>query len=279
MNTPGAVPVPDEIAALLRDYLNDGQPLADTTAARGYVFDKMNGLRDLIHVLSPNAAMPVDSVRWVPLGMVTPNEYNPNHVAKVEMVLLLRSIMHDGYTQPVVTVWNPERSVQCRRCTGVGREEQAGDKFAACLGCSGAGTFHGCFEIVDGFHRFFCLVSNDELLVRTQGRIPVVVLEKGMNDRMASTVRHNRARGKHSVTGMANMVFKMLDNGMDDAAICNELGMEPEELVRLKHITGFSKLFKDTAYNRAWQTKNQIRLKKAQEAVAAGNGAGAEFGD
>jgi hypothetical protein len=82
---------------------------------------------------------------------------------------------------------------------------------------------------------------------------------------MASTVRHNRARGKHSVTGMSNMVFKMLDNGWEDAAICNELGMEPEELLRLKHITGFSKLFEDVEYKRAWVTKNQIKIARQYE--------------
>ena len=106
--------------------------------------------------------------------------------------------------------------------------------------------------------------SNKELFERCKGRLPIVVIEKQINDRMASTVRHNRARGKHSVDGMANMVFQMLENGMSDADICNELGMEAEELVRLKHITGFSKLFKDTEYNRAWVTKNQIRLKLAR---------------
>ena len=87
-------------------------------------------------------------------------------------------------------------------------------------------------------------------------------LEKDMNDRMASTVRHNRARGKHSVGGMSNMVFNMLDNGWSDADICNHLGMEPDELLRLKHITGFSKLFADAEYNKAWTTKHQILLKK-----------------
>jgi hypothetical protein len=79
---------------------------------------------------------------------------------------------------------------------------------------------------------------------------------------MASTVRHNRARGKHSVNGMANMVFEMLDNGWEDAKICNELGLETEELVRLKHVTGFSKLFEDTEYTRAWKAKKQIQLQR-----------------
>ena len=94
------------------------------------------------------------------------------------------------------------------------------------------------------------------------GRLPIVVIEKDINDRMASTVRHNRARGKHSINGMSSMVFEMLENGWEDADICNELGMESEELIRLKHITGFSKLFKDVEYKKSWETKNQLLIKK-----------------
>ena len=79
---------------------------------------------------------------------------------------------------------------------------------------------------------------------------------------MASTIRHNRARGKHSISGMSNIVFEMLDNGWSDAEILEELGMEAEELIRLKHITGFSKLFEDTEYKKAWEIKKQLQLKK-----------------
>ena len=88
---------------------------------------------------------------------------------------------------------------------------------------------------------------------------------------MASTVRHNRARGQHSVTGMSNMVFNMLENGWSDAEICNELGMEPEELLRLKHITGFSKLFEDVEYKRAWETKRQIQIRRKHKEQEAQN--------
>ena len=84
---------------------------------------------------------------------------------------------------------------------------------------------------------------------------------------MASTVRHNRARGKHSVAGMSNMVFSMLDNGWADEDICNELGMSGDELLRLKHITGFSKLFENAEYNKSWTSKHQIQLKKEQEKI------------
>jgi hypothetical protein len=119
--------------------------------------------------------------------------------------------------------------------------------------------------IVDGFHRYFVMKSNKTIRERCNGLLPVVVISKDINDRMASTIRHNRARGKHSVAGMANTVFQMLENGWDDAEICNELGMEPEEILRLKHITGFSKLFENTEYNKSWMTRRQIKIKKEYE--------------
>jgi ParB-like chromosome segregation protein Spo0J len=252
MKTPGAIEVASGFREAVSEWLSgfNGQEL----------FDALNGIRDFLHERSPNADMPVDIVRWVPIEQVTPNDYNPNHVAKVEMGLLLKSITADGYTQPVVTVWNPERVLPCRRCEGHGVMVDS----ATCVACGGSGDFKGCFEFVDGFHRYWTMRSNEELRKKCNDRLPIVVLDKQINDRMASTVRHNRARGKHSVDGMANMVFSMLENGMDDAAICNELGMEAEELVRLKHITGFSKLFADTQYQRAWVTKNQIRLRLAR---------------
>jgi ParB-like chromosome segregation protein Spo0J len=192
----------------------------------------INDIREYIHTLSPTNQGPVDFVRWVPLDMVQPNDYNPNSVARIEMGLLLHSINEDGYTQPTVTIWDEEI---------------------------------GKYVIVDGFHRYFVMKSNKEVFNRYLGHLPITVIEKDINQRMASTVRHNRARGKHSVQGMANMVFNMLDNGMSDAAICNELGMEPEELLRLKHITGFSKLFEDQKYRRAWMSKNQIDIRKAHK--------------
>jgi ParB-like chromosome segregation protein Spo0J len=196
----------------------------------------LDDLRAFLHELSPLASQPVDNVRWVPIDKVTPNDYNPNSVARMEMKLLYTSIAHDGYTQPVVTIFDEER---------------------------------GQYVIVDGFHRYFVCKNNPDILARNRGRLPVVVIDKPINDRMASTVRHNRARGKHSVDGMANMVFQMLDNGWDEAAICNELGMEPEEVLRLKHITGFSKLFSDVEYKRAWMTRRQIEIRRKFNGNAA----------
>jgi ParB-like chromosome segregation protein Spo0J len=197
--------------------------------------DKMAYLRDLrdaLHQLSPTKAQPVDNIRWVPIERVHANDYNPNSVAKNEMRLLHTSIKHDGYTQPVVTVYDDEN-----------------DRYV----------------IVDGFHRYTTMRLNADIRETTGGFLPIVVIDKPINDRMASTVRHNRARGKHSITGMASMVFSMLENGWLDEAICNELGLEPDELLRLKHVTGFSKLFENVEYRKSWETKNQIQLRKAYE--------------
>lgn len=192
----------------------------------------LDDLREHIHNASPLKTQPVNNVKWVDVDKVEANDYNPNSVASTEMHLLYTSIKHDGYTQPIVTVYDAER-----------------DKYV----------------IVDGFHRYFTCKNNDDIRERNYGRLPVVVIEKDINDRMASTVRHNRARGKHSVGGMSNMVFEMLNNGWGDAQICNHLGMQPDELLRLKHITGFSKLFQDAEYSKSWESKHQIQLKKAQQ--------------
>lgn len=186
-------------------------------------------IREILHSAHPIKSQPIDRVRWVDIEEVEANDYNPNSVASKEMNLLYTSILHDGYTQPVVTIRDKERNK---------------------------------YVIIDGFHRYFTAKSNPDILERNHGKLPIVVLDKNINDRMASTVRHNRARGSHSVNGMSNMVFKMLDNGWSDERICKHLGMDPEELLRLKHITGFSKLFENTEYNKAWVTRNQIKLAK-----------------
>lgn len=175
---------------------------------------------------------PINKMKWVPIEQVQANDYNPNSVARVEMKLLYTSIKHDGYTQPIVTIYDEEI-----------------DKYI----------------IVDGFHRYFTCKTNKDISESTNGCVPIVVIEKDINDRMASTVRHNRARGKHSVNGMANMVFSMLENGWGDVDICNELGMEAEELIRLKHLTGYSKLYKDKVISQAWETPDQIKLRKKYE--------------
>tara|TARA_R110002020_G_scaffold276392_1_gene491756 strand:+ start:1191 stop:1778 length:588 start_codon:yes stop_codon:yes gene_type:complete len=178
---------------------------------------------------SSEYADPVDRVIWVKIKKIAPNPYNPNVVAPNELLLLKHSIEHDGYTQPIVTTYNEER-----------------DKYI----------------IVDGFHRYWVMKNDEGIRNKTDGKLPIVVIDKNESERMASTVRHNRARGKHQITGMANIVFSMLDNGVTDAEICEQLGLEVEELIRLKHVTGFSKLFAETEYNKSWETRRQIRLKR-----------------
>ena len=189
-------------------------------------------VKALLNEMSPLREQPVNAVKWVPIKKVKSNDYNPNRVASIEMKLLHTSIKHDGYTQPVVTIYDKEN-----------------DKYV----------------IVDGFHRYFVCKSYKDILEKNKGLLPVVVINKNINDRMASTIRHNRARGKHSVSGMSTVVFKMLKNGWEDANICNELGMEAEELVKLKHITGFSKLFSDIEYRQSWESPKQIKLRKQYE--------------
>lgn len=217
-------PVADKFAD---DLINEIQGMSEDAK-----IDYIEELKERLDDIHPLAEQPVNRVRWVDIDEVQANDYNPNSVAGNEMHLLYTSILHDGYTQPVVTIW--DESI-------------------------------GKYIIIDGFHRYFTCKSNEDIKDRNQGRLPVVVLKKNINERMAATVRHNRARGRHSVGGMSNMVFQMLDNGWSDEHICNHLGMEPDELLRLKHITGFSKLFENSEYSKAWTTKKQLLLKKKQK--------------
>ena len=179
--------------------------------------------------------MPVAKVKLIHISQVQANDYNPNSVAHQEMNLLHTSISEDGYTQPVVSIWDPE--------AGPDRK--------------------GRYIIVDGFHRFTTMRRYEDIYQNSSGYLPVVVLEKDIADRIASTVRHNRARGKHSVQGMGTLVFQMLEAGENDETICKKLGLEAEELARLKHITGYSKLYKDVEYGPVILGKTQLEAKAA----------------
>lgn len=179
------------------------------------------------------ARHPVDRVIWVPVERVRANDYNPNSVARNEMRLLATSIREDGYTQPVVAVEDDENP--------------------------------GHYVIVDGFHRYMTCRDHPEIRAMTEGHVPLVVIDKPLASRMASTVRHNRARGKHSVAGMSSLVFGMLEEGMSDEEVCAEMGMEPEELVRLKHVTGFAKLFEDVEYRRSWESRRMGRIRREHQ--------------
>jgi ParB-like nuclease domain len=176
----------------------------------------------------PWTGQPVAAVQWVPADQVHANDYNPNAVAPHELRLLVRSIEADGFTQPVVVIRDDE---------------------------------HDRWVIVDGFHRATVLTRHRHIAERTGGYLPVVVIDKPLADRMASTVRHNRARGKHSVAGMSSLVFDMLAQGEADEAVCDKLGLEAEELARLKHITGFAKLYADHEYGRPSLTESQLKAK------------------
>lgn len=159
---------------------------------------------------------PVSAVKWVPAESVRANDYNPNVVAAPEMKLLRKSIEADGYTQPIV-VW------------------EVGD---------------GEYEVVDGFHRH--LVGKDLGL----SHLPVVVINRdksGRDDRMASTIRHNRARGKHTVDGMSDIVLELARRNWSDAKIGHELGMEPDEVLRLRQIQGLAEAFADEDFSEAWE--------------------------
>lgn len=171
---------------------------------------------------------PISHVLWVPLEKVKANNYNPNAVASKEMQLLYISIKNDGYTQPVVTFYDKEKDI---------------------------------YIIVDGFHRYFVCKNNKDIYDANEGKLPVVVIDKNINDLMSSTIRHNRARGEHSITGMSKIVFDMLVNGWKDEDICNNIGLEVEELIKLKHITGFRKLFEDIEYNNSWESERQIKIR------------------
>lgn len=161
---------------------------------------------------------PVYNVIPVPIEKVQANSYNPNSVAPPEMRLLYRSIKEDGYTQPVV-------------CYYLADEDR--------------------YEIVDGYHRYKTMLDNKDIYEREGGLLPVVVIDKDESNRMASTIRHNRARGTHSIELMTNIVADLVDSGMSDAWIMKHIGMDADELLRLKQISGIAALFKDRDFNKA----------------------------
>lgn len=165
---------------------------------------------------------PVYNVISVPIEKVTANDYNPNSVAPPEMELLETSIWEDGYTQPVVTVYDKERDM---------------------------------YVVVDGFHRYKTLRDSKRIRERENGMLPVVVLDKEMGDRMASTIRHNRARGSHNIELMSNIVSELVEMGKGDRWICQHIGMSPDELLRLKQITGVASLFQNDDFSKSWDAE------------------------
>lgn len=184
--------------------------------------EALNDLKVFFHEISPFANEPVDCVLWIPLDRVEANQYNPNAVAPPEMELLRQSIAADGYTQPIV---------------GYKKEEEK-------------------FEIVDGFHRHRIGRENNEIKQRIHGYLPIVKIntsQEGLGDRMASTIRHNRARGAHNIELMSSIVSELVEMGKGDRWICQHIGMSPDELLRMKQITGLASLFQNKEFSQAWE--------------------------
>lgn len=165
---------------------------------------------------------PVYKVIPIPIEKIRANSYNPNAVAPPEMKLLELSIWEDGYTMPIVCYHIPGEDV---------------------------------YEIVDGYHRYTTMLQSKRIYDREGGCLPIVVIDKDESNRMASTIRHNRARGSHSIELMSNIVAELTRAGMSDAWILRHIGMDKDELLRLKQITGLADLFADKEFSEAWDDK------------------------
>lgn len=175
------------------------------------------------YVFQETFLSPVYNVIPVPIERIHANAYNPNHVAPPEMELLYDSIKQDGYTQPIV----------CYRMA------------------------NGEYEIVDGFHRYTVMLKHKDIYERENGLMPVTVIDKPISERMASTIRHNRARGSHDIDLMSNIVAELVEMGKSNAWISKHLGMDPDEVLRLKQITGLASLFKDNDFSKAWTPESE----------------------
>lgn len=162
----------------------------------------------------------VYGLRAVPIEKIQANSYNPNHVAPPEMKLLYQSIKSDTYTMPIVCYYLEDE-----------------DKY----------------EIVDGYHRYTTMLRHKDIYEREHGVLPVAVIDKPAEDRMASTIRHNRARGTHDVNLMVNIVKELTESGMSDAWILKNIGMDADELLRLKQISGLASLFEDKEFSNSWE--------------------------
>ena len=183
--------------------------------------EAINKLREVIHSYSPFKENPVDFVKWVKNTEVMANDYNPNAVAPPEMKLLEHSIDHDGYTQPIVA-WEKEDEI----------------------------------EVIDGFHRHRVGKESKSVQKKVHGYLPIVAIKddcQGRNDRIASTIRHNRARGKHKVESMSDIVLELKRRNWSPKKIGKELGMDQDEVLRLVQITGVAEMFKDKEFSEAWE--------------------------
>lgn len=196
----------------------DSLPLADKVAA-------INHVKLALHAISPFRSEPVDCVLWVESRTVEANDYNPNSVAAPEMRLLEKSIEADGYTQPIVT-YEKDRSE------------------------------HEGYTVVDGFHRNKVGKEASTVRDRIHGYLPITTINGHRTDRadrIAATIRHNRARGKHSVDAMGEIVLELTRRNWSDKKIGKELGMEADEVLRLKQISGLAEMFANDEFSEAWE--------------------------
>ena len=209
-----------DIYESLKDYLKQSKKNMDNDN----FINEINKLRELIHQFSPFKNEPTDFVKWIKNTNVIANDYNPNKVAPPEMQLLEVSINHDGYTQPIVT-WPHDDHV----------------------------------EVIDGFHRHRVGKESEVINQRVLGYLPTVIIRSDRTDkkdRIASTIRHNRARGKHTVNAMSEIVLELKNRNWRNTRIARELGMDEEEILRLCQISGLEDIFKDDDFSKSWNAED-----------------------
>lgn len=219
-------PMPSMFAApLIKKFARLAKQLDDLEL--GDRVEVLNAVRLLLHKASPFAAEPVDCVLWIKAEEIEANDYNPNAVAPPEMKLLERSISEDGYTQPIVS-WLREDE---RR------------------------------EVVDGFHRNRIGRESETVRARIHGYLPVTTINTDRTDRgdrIAATIRHNRARGKHRVDSMSDIVIELKKRNWTNAKIAKELGMDDDEILRLCQIGGLAEVFGNEEFSEAWDAAQFI---------------------
>lgn len=187
----------------------------------------INEIKRALHEVSPMRAEPVDCVIWVPNDTVNANDYNPNSVAPPEMELLATSIKEDGYTQPIVSFLETTDEGPRR-------------------------------EVVDGFHRSRVGKEDATVRERVRGYLPVVTINESQvdrGDRIAATIRHNRARGKHRIDSMSEIVLELKRRNWSDEKIAKNLGMDADEILRLSQISGLADMFADRDFSMAWEAE------------------------
>lgn len=221
------------VLSRIREFLSDD--LSEITLDEKV--EMLNEIKVILHEFSPFKNEPVDCVQWVKNDTVIANDYNPNSVAPPEMELLRLSIHNDGYTQPVVSMMNEGGSNR---------------------------------TVIDGFHRTRVSKECADITERLHGYTPVVTIrdsQSGLNDRVASTIRHNRARGKHKVESMSDIVADLKKRNWSDKKIGIELGMDQDEVLRLSQISGLTELFENADFSKAWEEEETNQEVLSDEAI------------